>query len=85
MRRVSRGYGSLLEGVSCAWSVEGFDVVQIDILLFGLLSFDCADIVLRVARGRVFVTVFYNLVVVWAGVRYFIGFFNYLELFPIFL
>ena len=49
MRRVSWGYGLLLEGVSCAWSVEVFDVVRIDILLFGLLSFDCADIVLRVA------------------------------------
>ena len=38
-----------------------------------------------IARRRVLVTVFYNLVVVWAGVRYFIGFFNYLELFPVFL
>ena len=84
----------MLEGVSCAWSVEGFGVVQIDILLFGLLSFDscfCVTFVPMwigmggVARRRVFVIVSYDLVVVWPGVRYFIGFFNYLELFPIFL
>ena len=84
----------MLEGVSCAWSVEGLGVVRVGILLFGLLSFDscfCATFVPvwigmgGVVRRRVFVIVSYDLVVVWAGVRYFIGFFNYLEFFFIFL